>query len=292
MVPDPNGPRPPAAFDHGESDDVLPPAPSPRPWPPEPTVAPEGSRSRRLALALSRASVLAAVVAGTAALVVLSPIGTRRIARATAEREVSALLDPDERVFARTFASQRRPSDLWRLSHGLLVATDRRVLYVGAAPLTLLRPHDPGPRDLYLETWPYESAFSMDAVPNDDGATVRLRTPNRAVSYQLASLTEATAVRAVAADARRRLREDAERLGRADVPRTSPERYTTHVVRRNETLTSIARQYGTQVDVLRQLNGLRDDDVRAGQRLRVPEAPPAPVPDDSVLPTAPAPARR
>jgi hypothetical protein len=292
MAPDPNGPRPAAAYDRDEHDEVLPPAPSPRPWPPEPAAVSEGSRSRRIALALSRASVLVAVVAGTAALVVLSPVGTRRIARATAEREVSAMLDPDERVFARTFASQRRPSDLWRLSHGLLVATDRRVLYVGAAPLTLLRPHDPGPRDLYLETWPYESPFSMDAAPTSDGATVQLRTPNRAVSYQLASLTEATALRAVAADARRQLREDAERLGRADVPRAAPDRYTTHLVQRNETLTSIARRYGTQVDVLRQLNGLRDDNVRAGQRLRVPEAPPEPDPFDSLPTTAPAPARR
>lgn len=43
-----------------------------------------------------------------------------------------------------------------------------------------------------------------------------------------------------------------------------------HVVRRGETLTSIARQYNIHVDALRFLNDLRDTDLHVGLRLLIP----------------------
>ncbi|HEU4565133.1 MAG TPA: LysM peptidoglycan-binding domain-containing protein [Gemmatimonadaceae bacterium] len=42
-----------------------------------------------------------------------------------------------------------------------------------------------------------------------------------------------------------------------------------HVVQRGETLTSIARKYDTTIAALKELNGLRDSGIRAGQKLRV-----------------------
>ncbi len=232
---------------------------------------------RRLVLALSRASMVALVIGLTAAASVVSPIGTRRIARETAERELSALLLSGERVLARTFASQRRPSDLWRLSHGLLVATDRRLLYVGAPPVTLLRPVDGGPLALYLESWPYESAFVMSVDSTSDTKRVLLRTPDRAVTLRVddGAIAATSAIAQVATRERRRVSDDAARVQRSGIAPVQPERYTTHVIERGQTLTSIARQYNSSIDVLRQLNGLRDDDVRAGQRLRVPALPQA-----------------
>jgi N-acetylmuramoyl-L-alanine amidase len=49
------------------------------------------------------------------------------------------------------------------------------------------------------------------------------------------------------------------------------EEYVPHVVRRGETLTGLARRYRTSPDVLRQLNRLTQDDIKVGQRLRVPK---------------------
>jgi D-alanyl-D-alanine endopeptidase (penicillin-binding protein 7) len=43
----------------------------------------------------------------------------------------------------------------------------------------------------------------------------------------------------------------------------------THMVRRGETLTSIARRYGTTVSALRQANGMRGSAIQAGRRLVV-----------------------
>lgn len=57
---------------------------------------------------------------------------------------------------------------------------------------------------------------------------------------------------------------------RASKPRTSASSGTrTHLVKRGETLTSIARKYATTPSELKELNGLRSDAIRAGQRLRV-----------------------
>ena len=42
-------------------------------------------------------------------------------------------------------------------------------------------------------------------------------------------------------------------------------------MRRGETLTGLARRFQTSPDVLRQLNQLSTDDIKVGQRLRVPK---------------------
>jgi LysM repeat protein len=43
----------------------------------------------------------------------------------------------------------------------------------------------------------------------------------------------------------------------------------THVVKRGESLTSIARKYGTTVTAIKELNGLERDAIQAGKRLKV-----------------------
>ncbi len=217
--------------------------------------------------------MVAAVVAITAAAAILSPIGTRRVARETAEREIDALLAPDELVLARAYASQRRASDLWRQSHGLLVATNRRVLYLGSPPITLLRPDEGGPQELYLEAWSLDATFTMVADKSSNPKRIALRTPTRTINWRVDDdqFAAADSVRLLAERARRQQSEEAERLGQTGTLTPTPDRYTTHVVRFGETLTSIARTYRTSIEIVRQLNRLPNDYLRAGQRLRVPD---------------------
>jgi membrane-bound lytic murein transglycosylase D len=44
---------------------------------------------------------------------------------------------------------------------------------------------------------------------------------------------------------------------------------TTHRVARGETLFSIAKRYGTTVALIKELNSLRGNVIRVGQRLRI-----------------------
>ena len=46
-------------------------------------------------------------------------------------------------------------------------------------------------------------------------------------------------------------------------------RATYHTIRRGDTLSAIARRYGTTVNKIKQINGLRSNNIRVGKRIRV-----------------------
>ena len=77
---------------------------------------------------LTSATALLGTVALVAAAAIVPPIGARRVAREAALGELEAALGADERIVAQAFASQRRWTDMWRESFGVVVATDRRLL--------------------------------------------------------------------------------------------------------------------------------------------------------------------
>jgi len=229
----------------------------------------------RILIALTSSTALFGVAALVAAAAVIPPIGARRAARASAQREVRSQLARDERVVASVFASQRRWTDMFRESFGLVVATNRRLLYVGAPPTPLLRPREDGPEELLVESYPYDAAFTLEPRTffRGMGRGLDLRTPGAHVSFLVddATWTNALAVSRASEAARRAVtREDA---AFAESFRASPPpaaEYVTHVVQRGETLTGLARRFRTSPDVLRQLNQLPSDEIRSGQRLRVP----------------------
>lgn len=248
---------------------------------PEPTDSPEPSRRRpprplvRLLVLLSSSTAVLAVAAVTAAAAIVPPIGARRAARDAARRELAGLLAAGEPIVATAFVSQRRWLDMWREAFGVVAVTDRRLLYVGAPPTPLLRPREDGPPDLVVETYAHDAAFTLEAGPVGRRARrgLRLRTPTRAADFLVddASWPSALAVAEAAAQARRRVADELARLAAADVaPPPAPDVYVPHTVRRGETLTGLARRYGTTPEVLRQLNQLSDDRIQVGQRLRVP----------------------
>ncbi len=244
-----------------------------------PGVAAPVPRQRRMVarvfIALTSSSALLGVAALAAAAAIVPPIGARREARSAAEREVRALIGADEQLVATAFASQRRWTDLWRESFGVLVATDKRLLYVGAPPKPLLRPRDDGPDELLVESYPYDAAFILEprTIIRKWGRGLVLRTPVAEVDFIVSAdeWRNALAVSQASAAARREVTRSVEALAAATRPPPPPaEEYTTYVVRRGETLTALARRFHTSPDVLQQLNQLTSDDIRAGQRLRVP----------------------
>lgn len=234
------------------------------------------STLRRVLAAFTTSTALLAVAVAVAAASMVPPIGARRSARQAAETEARAQLASDEQIVASTFASQRRWTDMWRESFGLVVATSRRVLYVGAPATPLLRPREDGPLELLVESYPYEASFIIEPRRVFFGRLrgLALRTPLARVDFLISpdEWNGAEAVARAAVASQRRMTEEQETLERFNrAPLPAADVYVPYIVKRGETLTGLARRFHTSADVLRQLNQLHTDDIKAGQRLRVPE---------------------
>ena len=255
----------------------------------------------RLILALTRTSAVLGVAGLAAAAAMVPPIGARRAARAAAEGELQAQLVGGETLVASAFASQRRWTDMFRESYGVVVATNQRLLYVGAPPTPLLRPRDDGPEELLVESYPYDMAFTLEprTVLRGFARGLELRTPGAHVDFIVADADWANAeqVATLSATARRAVtRRDADFDESNRAPAPPAAEYVVYTVQRGETLIGLARRFNTSPDVLRQLNQLTADDIRIGQRLRVPkvdETPEAVTPPTAAArPTATAPLLR
>jgi LysM repeat protein len=59
---------------------------------------------------------------------------------------------------------------------------------------------------------------------------------------------------------------------------------TVYVVKSGDTLTRIAKIHNTTVKAIRSANNLKTDSIKVGQKLTIPGAAPAPVPDASLVP--------
>ncbi len=242
--------------------------------------APPARRQRsawvRLLVALTSSTALLGTAGLVAAAAIVPPIGARRTAREAAQQEVVSQLSLDERVIARAFASQRRWTDMWRESFGVVVATNRRLLYVGAPPTPLLRPREDGPTELLVESYPYDAAFTLEprTLFRGYGRGLVLRTPAAQVDFIVddGSWTSALRVSQASAAARQAVTRNEEALiASTRAPAPPAALYVPYIVRRGETLTGLARRFRTSPDVLRQLNQLPTDEIQVGQRLRVPK---------------------
>lgn len=204
-----------------------------------------------------------------------------RDARAFTERELRlTVLQPGERVRHLVSVFRRSPIDYYRATRGVLVLTDRRMVYLGLVPRDFVASPDAPPafeqREFGIDTLVSVSpgrtfffiarALEIDAPRGD----VELGVP--AESWASADALRRTLERehkGIYAEGVRRaaLRQsvaEATRLGQLDRKRTRH-----HMVSRNETLFSIARKYDTTPEELQRLNGLPTPRIKSGQRLVV-----------------------
>lgn len=197
------------------------------------------------------------------------PEGAARIANA----EIEASLEREERVLERVAVRQRYWWDYYRQTHGVLAATDRRLLYVGVPPEPLLRGVD-GPPELMQASFPYSRPLVIDRSRVFLGTSrgVTLAGPTSQETFAVAELelpgldsvlalvaSRLDTLRAVA-DAERRATEAAAAAARRPIH---------HLVQPGEVLEIIARRYGVTVDSLKVWNSLPDSRIRIGSRLLV-----------------------
>jgi hypothetical protein len=204
-----------------------------------------------------------------------------RDSRAIAERELRLnTLQPGERVFRMVSVFKRPAIDYFRATRGLLVLTDKRLLYLGLEPRDLLAAPDLPPtfeeRDFPLDTLVHVSSgrtffgIAKAVVITTPNEQLKLGVPSAAWP-QADLIVVGMAVRhdrAVQQRAQQRaLLAKAETQRReAEAARRKAEFYT---VRRGDALGSIATIWNTTPDKLQEWNHLSGNKIRVGQTLMV-----------------------
>jgi hypothetical protein len=207
-----------------------------------------------------------------------------RDALALTQRELQlTVLRPDERVYGLVPSHHRSAVDYFRATKGILVLTNRRMIFLGLVPRDLVSgPDMPAAfeqRDYPIDTLvrihrgyaplSLSRALTIDTPKGDQKLAVPRNAWDRAVAlkrvfdWQHETLFEEgrrqAALRSNLAGAQRA----------ATIERKRP---WYHLIRRGEALASISALYDTTPDELRRLNNIVGDRIRAGQRLMVKPA--------------------
>lgn len=204
-----------------------------------------------------------------------------RDARAIAERELQLnTLQPGEHVVRSVSVVKRPAVNYFRATRGLLVLTNRRLIYLGLEPRDLLAAADLPPtfeeRDFALDTLVNVSAgrtffaLSKAIVVKTPTEMLRLGVPsNQSVSAErMIATMQARHERAAALSAVQRASErKAEAQRKAiEAQRHQPKYYT---VKAGDAVGSIATIWNTTPDRIRAWNHLPDNRIRVGQVLMV-----------------------
>jgi hypothetical protein len=204
-----------------------------------------------------------------------------RDSRAIAERELRVnTLQPGERVFRMVSVFKRPAIDYFRATRGLLVLTDKRLLYLGLEPRDLLAAPDLPPtfeeRDFPLDTLVHVSSgrtfFGI-------AKAVVITTPNEQLKLGVPSAAWPQADLIVVGMAVRHDRAVQQRaqqralLAKAETQRREAEaarrKAKFYTVRRGDALGSIATIWNTTPDKLQEWNHLSGNKIRVGQTLMV-----------------------
>lgn len=230
-------------------------------------------RRLRLALKLSAGSLFALALLAAWLVALYTHRGDVRAARRAVVQQLPFALESGEQVERRAFVSQRNPWDYFRETHGILVATDRRILFVGVPPEEILS----------VEWEP--QAFVQGMIPDDTLTLVRrsrvffgtargvvFRALGQRFAYgtderdwpALDSLVRLVEQRQIAA----RAAAEQDRLARLAAEEAARQPIY-HTVERGEALELIARKYNITPDSVIKLNNLPDARIKAGQVLLV-----------------------
>lgn len=233
--------------------------------------------SRRRELALQFAVLVGLAVIGGLVLVagIVMHRGDAELGRRQAQLQLARRLQPGERVLAQVDVAQHHWYDHFRVTPGVLAATDRRLLYVATAPPALFRSVGDDPPTFLVRSFTYDTSLTAQAGRVLAGARpgVVVQSADSVFAFAVAGGERDEGLAVVRLVDERRAAQLADLQRRqavldsiAALPPPPPE---AHRVRPGETLYSLARLYNVTPEVLQAMNGLSTDRIRIGQEIVV-----------------------
>ncbi len=200
-----------------------------------------------------------------------------------AARELNGgMLHYGEHVEEYAKAFQRRPSDYYKASNGLLVATNDRVLFIGIAPSDKLENEDAPPTILQYE-FPNDTLLTLkqQRLYFLTAHGVQISHGRGAPQEFAASPGNEAALDALLAKVDHRLEaQRAEAVRETQIRRAVAkviDEPIYYVVKRGDAISSIASRFDTTPEVIQKLNHLPNEKVRIGAQLLVKAKGPRPV---------------
>jgi hypothetical protein len=207
-----------------------------------------------------------------------------RDALALTQRELQlTVLRPDERVYGLVPAHHRSAVNYLRATRGILVLTDRRMVFLGLVPRDLVASPD-APAAFEQRDYPIDTLVRIHRTYAPLSLSRALEIDTRRGDQKLAvprsAWDRAVALKRVFDWQHETLFEEGRRQGALRNAVSGAQKAATaerkrpwyHLIRRGEALSSIAALYDTTPEQLRSLNNITGDRIRAGQRLIVKPA--------------------
>src|SRR5262245_22182086 len=195
--------------------------------------------------------------------------GSARIANS----EVELMLERGEGIDWRAPVIARHWWNYFRVTHGVLAATNRRLVYIGVPPEEIL-PREPEPQLLEESSFPYDRPIDVWRgrvfLGTETGVVIRAPGQMRTFGVTSGERPRLDSVLTLMTRRQQAIRDSVEdERQRALVAADAARQPIFYVVSRGDALELIAGQYNVSVEQLQEWNALPSPKIRVGQRLLV-----------------------
>lgn len=227
----------------------------------------------RVALHVSAWSVAVALLLSIVGALLFVHRGDTEGSARVANREVELMLERGEGIDWRAPVIARHWWNYFRVTHGVLAATNRRLVYVGVPPEDVL-PREPEPQLLEESSFPYDRPIEVWRgrvfLGTVNGIVIRAPGQMRTFGVTPAERPRLDSVLTLMTRHQQAIRDSLEderqkALATADAARQP----IFHVIARGDALELIARQYDVSIEQLQEWNALPSPRIRVGERLLV-----------------------
>ena len=227
----------------------------------------------RVALRVSAWSAVIALLVAIVAGLLFVHRGDAEGSARVANGELELMLERGEGIDWRAPVIARHWWNYFRVTHGVVAATNRRLLYVGVPPEEIL-PREPEPQLLEESSFPYDRPIDLWRgrvfLGSLNGVVIRAPGQMRTFGVTPAERSRLDSVLTLMTRRQQGIRDslEAERQKALEVADAARQPIF-YVVSRGDALELIARQFNVTIEELQDWNALSSPSIRVGQRLLV-----------------------